>query len=1412
MKRKLLLKAATGLLCTVAMAIPGKITTASEDVPVKAWQAEVTFPDWKGYTDDTLAMNSMFSFFGYHDQGSILIEPGEGVKSFRMYLNGKRIDTTAFAGGGSYEADVASYTKDGKNTLQVSNIYPANSGNTVTVRIPYPEVLSGTPEEEGISKQALDLIEDLVESDIENGFTSAQLAVVRNGRLVYSNAWGKTNTYLPDGSVNADSPAVTTETLYDLASVTKMFSANYALQKLVTDGAVSLDAKITEFLGNRFVNKTVASTADDAIDPETVKSWKAELTIRDLLRHQGGFPASPQYPAPYQYTGNLEEGETYPDNPYFAGNAADKKTKKATVEMICKTPLIYKPGTKTLYSDVDYMILGLIVEKVTGTDLNSYLKETFFDPMGLTHISFNPLDNGFEADDCAATELNGNTRDHLLDYPGYRTQTIQGQVHDETAYYSMAGISGHAGLFSNAEDLVKLASVMLCGGYGNYRFFSRNVMDTFTASKKEDAGNWGLGWWRQGDNQRVWYFGTQADSDTIGHQGWTGTLVMIDPERNLVVAYLTNKINSPVTDPKKDANNFDGNWYTASTLGFVPQILSIGMDENDDISDQLLDLAADMAVESLKLADEGAEITGNHPSARNIQSKLRVFEKLADTSPEKEYVDELRKEIDTAYEKVRSDHKKTFNDVLLRVIEQTEDGGGYYTGREEKEELSQNAWEGMDAAVTITEDGISIDMEAAKPSFCSSACYMALLKALSLWDTDGQIPVEAWKNLKPYTVEDREYPIQDDGVGCWGRANANGPGMAVLAAQLGVGENTYIAPKETYASEEEYEAAWAGLQAGDFLKLFWNDKIGGDAEKGEWEKGHMVVFLKRVDAENENGEKDDIIYYWSSNGNGYMPDKGYGIGKTRLSKVCRAVATRITYAGAFANAKDMMPDDVDPWLYAIMDSRLSNEEELLTAIAGQEVDLSIAPEEENISLAPGEGEPGTDPQAVEKTVSFKGEAVGAAPAKGNTQTQPELTIADTAGRIILGDEQFDAYLPLLEGKRVALFSNQTGIMGDITSADEDARQDTDESLRPFGTDQEGNAVSFGEHILDALIARDVNVTAVFSPEHGFRGEAGAGEDVDSSVDSKTGVPVYSLYQYQNKHMPPKEDMDTFDVLVMDIQDVGLRYYTYYISMYYLMEACAEYNKPVILLDRPNPNGFYVDGPILKEEFRSGVGLLPIPIVHGMTLGELAGMINGEGWLEAGKDACDLTVIPCMGYTHQTKTKLIRNPSPNLKDMRAVYLYASTCFFENTCVSVGRGTWFPFETYGSPYLKDTEGYDYSFIPESISGAANPPFEGEECFGKDLRQIPIEEIWEEQIHLDYLIDAYQAVTGKNPDLSFFGIQDEDGNYWIDLLSGSDSLRRMIMEGKTADEIKASWQEEIEGFLQQRKPYLLYADTTM
>ena len=366
-------------------------------------------------------------------------------------------------------------------------------------------------------------------------------------------------------------------------------------------------------------------------------------------------------------------------------------------------------------------------------------------------------------------------------------------------------------------------------------------------------------------------------------------------------------------------------------------------------------------------------------------------------------------------------------------------------------------------------------------------------------------------------------------------------------------------------------------------------------------------------------------------------------------------------------------------------------------------------------------------------------------------------------RVIPGDEQTERYFPLLEGKRIAIFSNHTGMIGD-------------------------------KHLLDLLLENKFNVVAIFSPEHGFRGNADAGEHVSSSTDPQTGVPILSLYDGK-LGKPSAASMSKFDLLIVDIQDVGLRFYTYYASMCRLMDACAEHGKQMLILDRPNPNGHYVDGPLLDMRYKSAVGWLPLPVVHGMTLGELALMVNGEGWLPEGR-TCDITVIPCRNYTHQTPYRLPVPPSPNLPNMKAVYLYASLCYFEATPVSLGRGTSLPFQVYGHPEMT---GYNYSFTPRSLPGAKNPPQKDKLCHGVDLSQLSEEELRHKGIDLSYLIDAYRNLNlGDRFFTSFF-----------EKLMGVAYVRKMIEDGRSAEEIEATWADDVARFKQQRKPYLLYAE---
>ncbi len=364
-------------------------------------------------------------------------------------------------------------------------------------------------------------------------------------------------------------------------------------------------------------------------------------------------------------------------------------------------------------------------------------------------------------------------------------------------------------------------------------------------------------------------------------------------------------------------------------------------------------------------------------------------------------------------------------------------------------------------------------------------------------------------------------------------------------------------------------------------------------------------------------------------------------------------------------------------------------------------------------------------------------------------------------RIITGAEQPQKYLPLLKNKNVGLVVNHTSVVGNL-------------------------------HLVDFLLSENINVKKIFAPEHGFRGDTSAGAEIEDGIDKTTGIPVFSLYGKTRK--PTHEHLKNIDVIIFDIQDVGCRFYTYISTLHLVIEACAENSIPLIVLDRPNPNGDYVAGPIRKPEFKSFVGMDPIPVVHGLTVGELAKMINGEKWHNA-KQSCDLKVIPVKNYTHSTKYELPINPSPNLPNYISVRLYASLCFFEATSVSVGRGTDFPFQVLGG--LNPNLG-DFKFTPKSIPGVSiNPLNKGKECFGIDLRELKETP----KLTLKYFLYFYSRYENEGDFLT--------REKWLNKLAGTDDLIKQIREGKTEKEILASWQPELKKYMKLRKKYLLYTD---
>ena len=366
--------------------------------------------------------------------------------------------------------------------------------------------------------------------------------------------------------------------------------------------------------------------------------------------------------------------------------------------------------------------------------------------------------------------------------------------------------------------------------------------------------------------------------------------------------------------------------------------------------------------------------------------------------------------------------------------------------------------------------------------------------------------------------------------------------------------------------------------------------------------------------------------------------------------------------------------------------------------------------------------------------------------------------------VIVGAQNVAEYHPLLKGKNVGMVVNQTSVID-------------------------------GEHLVDSLLRLGVKIKMIFAPEHGFRGEADAGEQIKDSKDSKTGIPVVSLYGKKKK--PVKEDLSGIDVIVFDIQDVGARFYTYISSLHYVMEACAENGIPIIVLDRPNPNAHYIDGPILEAKYKSFVGMHPVPVVYGMTIGEYAQMINGEDWLDKGIKA-DLTVIKNRAYTHDTYYNLPIKPSPNLPNIQSIFLYPSLCFFEGTKMSVGRGTNIQFQVMGHPKYS---GGDYKFTPVAGPGAKYPKHENEECIGRNLTKLTKGELHEYgRLDLSYMIESYANL--KSQKVSFF-----NDNNFFEKLAGTIDLRTQIETGKTEAEIRASWQDGLKEFEKVRGKYLLY-----
>lgn len=533
-------------------------------------------------------------FKAYKGRGTVFVE-NHGAKTAEIYVNGYYIpiNNILASENGSAQINIGKYTQDGDNTLEVFNITP--KGSYINVKVQYPELVYGEPKDLGLKNDAFKTVDNLINAEVKEGFPGATLIVVKDGKIIKNTAYGV--KMLWDGYNKVKNPEpMTTDTLFDLASNTKMFATNLALMKLVSEGKIKVTDLVSKYLDN-FVD-----------GPNDKYKGKANIKLEDLMHHNAGFPPDPQY-----------------FNPKVAGDlySQDKAT---TIKMLSKTPLIYTPGTKTIYSDVDYMILGVVVEKVTGMPLDQYVENNIYKPLGLTRTVFNPLQKGFKADDCAATERNGNTRDGMVSFPNIRTSVIQGQVHDEKAYYSMGGVSGHAGLFSTTHDMAVLAQLILNGGgYDGFKLFDRDTLEQFI-KPSDDDNSYGLGWDRNADSESTWEFGAYASYLTIGHTGWTGTVTCIDPKNDMAIILLTNERNTPC--PK---GNFD---TAAFETGRYGSILTL-------VEEAMLNKGNDNGAGLIQAAKDQLEIAKNTKNELDIKEARAVISILPNSKTKRQLEYEL---------------------------------------------------------------------------------------------------------------------------------------------------------------------------------------------------------------------------------------------------------------------------------------------------------------------------------------------------------------------------------------------------------------------------------------------------------------------------------------------------------------------------------------------------------------------------------------------------------------------------------------------------------------------------------------------------------------------------------------------------------------------------------------------------
>lgn len=534
------------LIAAFAFLLPFTSNADSKEESNDIVRYDYSFPrDIEEY-DDSILTNSSQKFYYYDD-----IEDQINISNYQnadVFVNGKAVES---------DDEAKNLIQEGKNTVDILNVR-----DTVDVKIKSGKEEKGFNNSNNkLDQKVTDLMETLLDEEVKENFSGGQISVIRDNEEIYDYHFGYVNNFEKNGEAIPfeDRVKVDENTLFDLASNTKMYVTNYSLQKLVYEGKINIDDKVSKYF---------PEFKDDEKSP--IKG-KNEMTIRDILRHQAGFPADPQY---HNNNYDKDDGNKNGVNDLFS------QDREKTLDMVMRTPLSYEPGSKSVYSDVDYMLLGFIVEKVTGQRLDKYFDENFAKPLNLRYTLFNPLENGFDKNQVAATELNGNTRDGAVDFLNIRKDTIQGEVHDEKAYYSMGGVSGHAGLFSNSRELAKLANIMLNEGrYKNIRFWDKKTQDEFTKASEVNP-SYGLGWRRMADGRYAWAFSNLASSNTIGHTGWTGTLTVIDPLERMTFVLLTNKKNGFVLDNKENPNYFYTDASMSGGYGAVSTLIYKALQDN----------------------------------------------------------------------------------------------------------------------------------------------------------------------------------------------------------------------------------------------------------------------------------------------------------------------------------------------------------------------------------------------------------------------------------------------------------------------------------------------------------------------------------------------------------------------------------------------------------------------------------------------------------------------------------------------------------------------------------------------------------------------------------------------------------------------------------------------------------------